>query len=64
MKVLYLGNDNLIEEDECDAETASPYQNTNSLSFINRRRKLRMKKYDLTHSTNFEDSTKCQPCNV
>lgn len=59
MKVLYLGNDSLIEEGEADtsAATGNPvYQSSSSLSFINRRRKLRMKKYDLTHSTNFEDS--------
>lgn len=98
MKVLYLGNDNLIEEGEvpndeissppsssssskspshatpstrlssstasnqraADSQPSStPMYNhsSSSLSFINRRRKLRMKKYDLTHSTNFEDAT-------
>lgn len=59
MKVLYLGNDNLIEEGEPNNEnlSSSPmYQSSGSLSFINRRRKLHMKKYDLTHSTNFEDA--------
>lgn len=59
MKVLYLGNDSLVEEDAPSDEDAASarYQSSSSLSFINRRRKLRMKKYDLTHSTNFEDSS-------
>lgn len=67
MKVLYLGNDSLIEEGGSNDERLSSAssstaatsstlnQNRSSLSFINRRRNLRMKKYDLTHSTNFED---------
>lgn len=91
MKVLYLGNDNLIEEgdneenEKCRSrsssnasissstnrstnrssslssssnaslDNSSVYQSSNSLSFINHRRKLRMKKYDLTYSTNFND---------
>ncbi|GMM27317.1 hypothetical protein DAMA08_000330 [Martiniozyma asiatica (nom. inval.)] len=55
MKIFYLGNDNLIEG-EPDTESLDPLnQNSSSLSFINRRRKLRMKKYELTHSTNFGD---------
>lgn len=59
MKVLYLGNDNLIEEGETNDENASlssTFQSTSTLSFINRRRKLRIKKYDLTHSTDFDNS--------
>ncbi|GMG53125.1 unnamed protein product [Ambrosiozyma monospora] len=57
MKILYLGNDNLIEEGDTDGESLSPLsQTSSSLSFINRRRKMTLKKYELTHSTNFNDS--------
>lgn len=56
MKIFYLGNDSLIEEDEPDNKSLSPMsQTSSSLSFINRRRKLKQKKYDLTHSTKFDD---------
>ncbi|VEU20093.1 DEKNAAC101036 [Brettanomyces naardenensis] len=58
MKVLYLGNDNLIEESDGEsAATVNSFgQTSNSLSFINRRRRMRLRKYRLTHSTNFNDS--------
>ncbi|ODV88008.1 hypothetical protein CANARDRAFT_186843, partial [[Candida] arabinofermentans NRRL YB-2248] len=57
MKILYLGNDKLIEEGDHDTEGLSPASQTStSLSFINRRRKMRLMKYELTHSTNFNDS--------
>ncbi|OWB70779.1 hypothetical protein B5S31_g458 [[Candida] boidinii] len=58
MKILYLGNDNLIEEGEHDTEGLSASSQTSTaLSFINRRRKMVLKKYELTHSTNFNDTT-------
>ena len=59
MKVLYLGNDSLVEEDSPGDEDLSSarYQSSSSLGFINRRRRMRMKKYDLTHSTCFEESS-------
>ncbi|GAV28043.1 hypothetical protein PMKS-001511 [Pichia membranifaciens] len=59
MKVLYLGNDSLVEEDSPSDEdlSSTKYQSSSSLSFINRRRRMRMKKYDLTHSTCFEESS-------
>ncbi|OUM52128.1 hypothetical protein BVG19_g1286 [[Candida] boidinii] len=58
MKILYLGNDNLIEEGEHDTEGLSASSQTSTaLSFINRRRKMILKKYELTHSTNFNDTT-------
>ncbi|QPG74575.1 hypothetical protein FOA43_001906 [Brettanomyces nanus] len=54
MKVLYLGNDNLIEEGDGESATvANLGQASNSLSFINRRRRLHLRRYDLTHSANF-----------
>jgi len=58
MKVLYLGNDNLIDENNNgeDDEPSLAGVTSNSLSFINRRRRMRLKKYRLTHSTNFNDS--------
>lgn len=56
MRIFYLGNDSLIEEGEPDHESLSPMsQTSSSLSFINRRRKLRLKKYELTHSTKFDE---------
>ncbi|CDK28462.1 unnamed protein product [Kuraishia capsulata CBS 1993] len=58
MKILYLGNDNLIEEGDLDKEGISGLssnENSTALSFINRRRKMTLKKYNLTHSTKFND---------
>ncbi|AOA60556.1 hypothetical protein PP7435_CHR1-1171 [Komagataella phaffii CBS 7435] len=60
MKILYLGNDNLIEEDSegnIGTEDSSPGGTNSALSFINRRRNMRMKKYELTHSTNFTENS-------
>ena len=53
MKVLYLGNDTLVEEEEYGDEhsSSSQGQSSSSLGFINRRRKLRIEKYDATHSS-------------
>lgn len=57
MKVLYLGNDSLIEEsDASDDLYKGTDAGSNSLNFINRRRKMTLKKYRLTHSTDFNDS--------
>lgn len=49
LKVMYLGNDTLIEDSTENGEDTE----TNSLSFINRRRRMRLERYQLTHSTNF-----------
>ncbi len=56
LKVLYLGNDNLIEENNDDRDSCLGGVTSNSLSFINRRRRMRLRRYRLTHSTNFNDS--------
>lgn len=56
LKVLYLGNDNLIEENNDDRDSSIGGVTSNSLSFINRRRRMRLRRYRLTHSTNFNDS--------
>lgn len=56
MKIFYLGNDNLIEDGASDNESSSSMSKTsNSLSFNNRKEKMRLKKYDLTHSTKFDE---------
>ncbi|KAG7831074.1 hypothetical protein KL920_001665 [Ogataea angusta] len=56
MKILYLGNDNLIDNGETEGELAVPsVQPPNALGFINRRRRMKLTKYELTHSTNFSD---------
>ncbi|KAG7720608.1 hypothetical protein KL949_001866 [Ogataea haglerorum] len=56
MKILYLGNDNLIDNGETEGELSVPSaQPPNALGFMNRRRRMKLMKYELTHSTNFSD---------
>ncbi|KAG7902709.1 hypothetical protein KL935_001617 [Ogataea polymorpha] len=56
MKILYLGNDNLIDNGESEGELSVPsMQPPNALGFISRRRRMKLTKYELTHLTNFSD---------
>lgn len=48
LKIFFIGDDNLIEDAKDDDEDIN-----GTLSFINRRKKLRMNKYELTHSTKY-----------